>query len=186
MAAPEAIFPFVAKAAESWHVLLLPYTHRGAVNWRGKVEVGSAIRTGPDPGGPLVVITTAGYDAMGPEDMPRMTAFLRRVPLTKDFIEKAEGNVRTAIYASCDDRDGITFTLWASDAAMVAAAYGAGAHHTQLLHHRVEPLFDRSSFTRARVIRSCGNWDGSDPVRQIPAGRALETSSEKPITRTSI
>jgi len=164
MSSPEAIFPFLADTEESWHALLLPFAHHGEVNWRGTIEIGSALRIGPDPSGPLVVLTTAGYNSMGPEEMPRIMAFIERVALVKEFLVRAEGNLRTAIFAPTDERDGITFTLWNDDAAMLAAAYGSGEHHKQLTHHRVEPQFDRSSFTRARVVRSYGTWDGEDPV----------------------
>lgn len=168
MSSPKEIFPFLKNSVESWHALLLPYSHHGEVNWRGFVEVGSALRAGPDQGGPLIVFTTAGFDSSGPEEMPRISAFLERASRAQEFLGKAAGNLRTSIFASCDNRDGITFTLWKDESAMLAAAYGAGEHRTQLMHHRVEPQFDRSSFTRARVVRSYGSWDDQNPIAQNP------------------
>jgi hypothetical protein len=172
MAAAESLFPFLTDAEETWHALLLPIAHRGEVNWRGHVEVGTALRVGPDPGGLLAVMTTAGFDSMEPEELPRIKTFLERVWKTRASMAKAAGNVRTAIFASCDARDGITVTLWQNDSSMVSAAYGAGEHHAQLMNHRTEPLFDRSSFTRARVVSSFGTWDGGDPRKEVETSAA--------------
>lgn len=52
--APEDYLPFLSTAVEQWHALAIPVTHGGSLNWNGKVETNSAIRTADeDPKGPL-------------------------------------------------------------------------------------------------------------------------------------
>ena len=36
-------------------------------------------------------------------------------------------------------------------------------YRQQLDLHRAHPMFDRSSFTRYRILRSSGSWNGADP-----------------------
>jgi hypothetical protein len=57
--------------------------------------------------------------------------------------------------------DGLTFTLWRDDAAMADAAYKAGIHRIQVDRYKTEHTADRSSFTRTRLLRSTGTWDGN-------------------------
>jgi len=47
---------------------------------------------------------------------------------------------------------------------MKRAAYKSGVHKAQLARHQGSALFDRSSFTRGRVMASRGAWGGVDPV----------------------
>ena len=50
---------------------------------------------------------------------------------------------------------------------MLEAACRPGRHRTQMDHQRDVGHFDRSSFTRTRIIASKGAWDGGDPVLEI-------------------
>ena len=163
---PDVQFPLLRAAIETWHCLLVPYTHRGDVNWRGVIESGSALRLASGPAsGAIAVITTAGYDSDTSIEPPRIQEFIQNVSRTRDYFSSCKGNRGAALFASCDDREGMTFTLWDSEAYMVSAAYGAGMHSKQLEHHRTRPFFDRSSFTRARVISTSGKWDGHCPLK---------------------
>lgn len=167
---PQDHLPFLDDAVEAYHALVVPYSHRGKVNWRGTVLENATFATAPsDPGGPLMVLTSAGYDKLGPEDMPRVINFIREVDRVKDFYATLPDNLRRAVYTGfgVDGHDGMTVTLWRSDAAMMAAAYKAGQHRTQLDYQRDVGHFDHSSFSRARVLASKGTWDGSDPVHEI-------------------
>ena len=169
VAAPGENFPFLTDTVEAWCGLLLPIAHRGEVDMRGHVESGSAIRTADeDPGGPLAVVTTAGYVSREPDQIPRIVDFTARVREVKDRYEALEGNVRSSIfYAGHDGRDSLTCSFWQNDAAMQAAAYGAGYHSDQLKRHKTTPMCDRTSFTRARFIRSSGTWNGSNPTDEM-------------------
>jgi hypothetical protein len=61
--------------------------------------------------------------------------------------------------------DPITVSFWRDEAAVKAFSYGPGPHRHQMDRDRAENLADRTSFTRARVVRSVGTWYGKDPVR---------------------
>lgn len=165
---PQAHLPFLAEAAESYHALLVPYAHHGEVDWRGTVLENETFGVAPsDPGGPLLVITSAGYENPGREDIPRIIEFTRESQRVIEFYETLSGNLRSASYigALVDGHDSLTATIWKSDEAMMAAAYKPGYHRTQIDRQRKpDPFIDRSSFSRTRILASKGTWDGSDPV----------------------
>ena len=164
---PGAHLQFLKDSVEAFHALIVPYAHRGVVNWRGEVRENDTLAVAPsDPGGPLVVLTSAGFDNPGPDDMPRIADFIRRVDAVQDFYATLPGNIRRAVFsgAAVDGHDGITVSLWRDDAAMIKAAYKPGGHRPEMDHQREAGLFDRSSFTRTRILACKGTWDGSDPV----------------------
>ncbi|MGD9600337.1 MAG: hypothetical protein AB7O21_00500 [Gammaproteobacteria bacterium] len=167
LTSPTAHLPFLEDATEAWHALLLPFSHRGEVNWRGRVEISAAIRVGKDPGGPLAVLTTAGHDLSIAGAMPRLVEFVRRTYAIRSHFEGLPGNLRSALMTPGDACDGTTFTLWQEDAAMLRAAYAGGLHAETLAQHRERSMLDRASFTRARVVASRGTWGGCDPVREL-------------------
>ena len=163
---PSSHFPLLKRATECWNAMLIPYSHHGSVNWRGTIEDGTAIRVANDPGGDSVaVITTAAIAADPQEALPRIVDFLANVWRARDHLVSCNGNVGAALFAPCDDLVGITFSLWRSDATMASAAYGSGVHQDLILRHRQAPMFDRSSFTRARIVESNGSWDGNFPFK---------------------
>ena len=167
---PESHLPFLDRATEAWHAIAIPYTHRGAVKWRGVVQENSAISVAPvDPKGPLVVITSAGYTDPGPEDEARIKAFCAGIMDVIDFYGTLPGNLRRGVFSGSgvDGREGCTISLWRDDISMMSAAYKSGAHKVQLDQHQSSALFDYSSFTRGRVIASKGAWDGMDPVDEL-------------------
>lgn len=73
----------------------------------------------------------------------------------------------TSYDSQVDGREGCTVSLWRDDKAMMAAAHKGGEHKGQLDYHKVTPHFDRSSFTRGRIVASAGTWDGTDPVKDM-------------------
>jgi len=167
---PKAHLPFLDRTAEAWHSIVVPYAHRGAVQWREMVEEDSAIKVAPvDPKGPLVVMTTAGHADPAPEDTDRMKAFIAGIDEVIDFYGSLPDNLRRGIFAAgaVDGLEGCTMTLWRNDKAMMGAAYKNGVHKEQLARHQHSALFDRSSFTRGRVVASRGTWDGVDPMAEL-------------------
>jgi hypothetical protein len=169
IADPAALIPSLIEAVESWHALLCPISHRGHTTWFGRLE--NASRLVPaitDPGGPLAVMTSAGFNALPPDelrlDLPRRIDFNRNVDRVLAWYATLPDNI---IRANFNLRylgiDGLTFTLWPNEAAMTDAAYRAGIHRTQIDRYKNEQTADRSSFTRARLLRSVGTWDG-DPL----------------------
>lgn len=167
---PQAHMPFLDQAVEAWHALVIPYAHRGEVNWSGTAQADSAIRVAAtDPKGPLVVMTTAGYTDPTPVDEERVKDFLAGIDRVLDFYGTLPGNLRRGLYAggAVDGREGNTMTLWRDDRAMISAAYKDGEHKAQMDSHASFTMFDRSSFTRGRVVASKGAWDGANPIDEI-------------------
>lgn len=78
------------------------------------------------------------------------------------FYGGVEGNLRRDVFVGdFDRRDGFTVSLWRDDKAMVTAAYHKGPHRTLIDQSRDGSSFDRSSFTRTRLISTSGSWDGN-------------------------
>jgi hypothetical protein len=117
-------------------------------------------------GGRLVVLTSAGFNDLPRDqlmaDMPRRIDFLRNVDRVIDWYATLPPNLARANLhlRAMGHIDGLTVSVWESDEAMMAAAYKPGIHHTQLDRYKAEHTADRSSFTRARLLRAKGSWDG--------------------------
>jgi hypothetical protein len=163
---PAAFMPFLSQSLEAWHAVLLPVTHRGECNYLQPSEPGLLFEAmGPDPGGPLVVMTTAGY-VMGPDlDMARVIDFRFSVDRVRPQVTAAAGNVAVQrftphIYGD----DGATLTIWRDDASMAAFAYRPGVHRSQVDRNKAENMTDRTSFTRFRAVRTSGLWGRRDPI----------------------
>jgi hypothetical protein len=167
---PDDHLPFLEDAREEFHALVVPYSHRGKVDWRGSLKENETLAPCPsDPGGPLIVFTSAGYENPGPDDLPRIANFMREVHRVQDFYATLPDNIRRAVYSGggVDGHEGMTVSLWRTDAAMMAAAYKPGHHRKQMDYQREIGHFDHSSFSRARILASKGSWDGSDPVVEM-------------------
>lgn len=158
--------PFLPEAVESWHAVLAPFAHKGECNHLDRSQPGSLFEVGsPDSGGSCLVITTAGF-VLGPDfKVERAIDFRRHVDMTEERLRQADGCRRTGVFTphTVGD-DGMTISIWRDDASMLAAAYRPGPHRAQVDRHLAEPVVDRTSFTRFRVLDSCGQWDGADPL----------------------
>lgn len=165
-AAGDAALPFADDIIESWHALVVPIRHHGTVKWRDEIETDSALNVASeDPGGPLMVITSAGYDNPGPAELPRMLDFFKAVDeVVRDYRARPE-NSRATVFSGgrVDGRDGLTLTIWRDQAGMMTSAYKAGVHSGFMTEHKAVPKADRTSFTRLRILASKGSWDG-DPL----------------------
>lgn len=161
--------PFLAEAVEAWHGLLLPVMHRGACNHleRGRPEM-VFDACAQDPGGICMVVTTAGFEFGPGLKIERVIDFRRNVDLANAWMGKAEGCLASQVFTphTVGD-DGVTLSIWRNDAAMLAAAYRPGGHRAQLDRHNAEPMMDRSSFTRCRILASHGAWDGRDLAQAL-------------------
>jgi hypothetical protein len=162
----EPIMPFLSNAVESWHALLMPFAHKGECNHLDRNEPGPVFEIGsPGAGGPCMVITTAGFN-FGPDlKIERVINFRRNVDTTNEWMARADGCLTSQVFTphTVGD-DGFTMSIWRDDAAMLEAAYRPGFHRSQIERHKVESFFDRSSFTRFRILVSSGLWDGRDPL----------------------
>ena len=161
--------PFLTEVVESWHAVMVPFAHKGECNHLDRSQPGSLFEVGrPEPAGPCLVLTTAGF-VMGPDfKVARAIEFRRQVDATEAELRQAEGCYRTGLFTphTVGD-DGVTISIWRDDASMLAAAYRPGPHRAQVDRHLVGPMMDRSSFTRFRVLHSLGQWDGADPLADL-------------------
>ena len=165
--APDRYFPALAEGVEQWHALAVPVQHRGAVNWRGMVQTDSAIRPSTaEHAGTLAVMTSASFDdPKNPDEIPRISRFAVKVSEAVHFLGQQPGNLRHDVFnGGFDGLEGFTLTLWQSDDAMLRAAYHSGHHRKLMDESRDGSTFDRSSFTRLRIIGSHGSWSG-DPLK---------------------
>ena len=162
VAAPADAMPWLGETVAAWHCLSVPVSHRGEVNWRGHLQSGDAVRAASvDPGGPLIVLTSAGFVSRDAATLPRIKRFVAGVVDVLDAYGAHASNLRRAAFrAGFDGRDGFTLSLWRSDEGMRQAAYRPGTHRTRIDEDKAGLLSDRTSFTRLRAIRSWGDWDG--------------------------
>ncbi len=168
---PAAFIPKLDQVEEAWHALLMPIAHRGASNQLDIERPGLFLEPWPDdPGGPLVVLTTAGFD-LGPDfDPARVKDFRFNVDKARAFLATADGNMmRQTFTPPIRGLDGYTSTVWRDDKAMMAAAYGPGEHRTQIERYKAEHTADRTSFSRFRPLATSGQWEGRCPVEAAKA-----------------
>ena len=167
LADPGGAMPWLPEAVAAWHCLAIPFSHRGKVNWRGHVEDGTAVRPAPrDPGGPLVVVTSAGFLSRDAVMLPRIRLFVEGVAEVMAWYGALPSNLRNGAFNGPDGREGFTCSLWRSDEAMRDAAYHHGRHRARMEESRAGLMFDYSSFTRLRALHSHGDWDG-DPFAEL-------------------
>jgi hypothetical protein len=169
VAEPARFMPFLDRAVEAWHALLLPFAHRGECNHLDPSRPGALFRVAADPGGPLMVMTSAGFD-LGPDlDVDRVVDFRRNTDRVREQAAVADGIRAHQVFAPHTRvDDGITMTVWRDDAAMLQFAYGCGRHRVQIERQMAGRVVDRSSFTRFRILRTAGRWQGSDPAAAAP------------------
>lgn len=160
----EPHMPFVADTVECWHQLLTPIRHHGNCNHLDRDLPGDIFTvSSTDPGGATMVITTAGY--LPAPKVERLIAFRRGVDEVDEWLRNVDGCLANRPFTphTIGD-DGVTFSVWRDDAAMLAAAYGTGVHREKMNAHKAVNAFDRSSFTRFRIVDSRGRWDGRNPL----------------------
>lgn len=166
--------PMFAGAIEHWQALLLPIAHRGECNHLDRERPGAVYEpSAEDPGGPLFVLTTAGF-VMGPGlDLARVVHFRRHVDLVRASFDDVPGRIAGQVNTPWErGDDGMTMTVWRSDADMFNAAYRPGVHRTQVETHKAGAMADRTSFTRFRMLGSAGSWRGRDPLADARAAAA--------------
>jgi hypothetical protein len=164
LALPDEALPFAGQAEEVWHGLLCVIAHRGELDLSTAQEPHPALApVASDPGGVMAVFTSAGYDTRDEARHDQIRDFLRKVEEVRAFYGTLEANVVHMVVGPPDTVDGVTFSVWRSDAGMLAAAYKDGTHRKYMDQHKEDPMFDRSSFTRVRLLASRGSWDGADP-----------------------
>lgn len=167
LASTSQFMPFLDDAVESWHGLLQPFMHRGECNHLDRDQPGTIFDVDPaQTDGLCAVMTTAGF-VLGPDlNMDRVIDFRRNVDIANDWIAQADGCLANQTFTPHTyGDDGVTISLWRDDASMLAAAYHPGVHRALIDRHKAEPMLDRSSFTRCRILASHGQWNGRNPAQ---------------------
>jgi hypothetical protein len=168
----QRFLPCLADATESWHALLLPIAHRGECNHVQRTNAGLIFDIDSrDPGGPLFVMTTVGFNPGPGFDLARVIDFRVQVDQVHDWLKSVAGRVASQVFTphTVGD-DGVTMSVWRNDTAMIEAMYQHGAHRTQIDRYKSEQTADRTSFTRFRLLRTSGRWDGIDPLEAACSG----------------
>jgi hypothetical protein len=151
---------------ERWQGLLLPVAHQGECNHLDVAAPGAMFEVAAeDPGGPLLVMTTAGFNLRSRSDFQRLVDFRRRVERMREVVAAADGSLAHQVFSpSIPGQDGVTMSIWRDDTSMLRFAYRQGQHRAEVDRQNSRRTVDRSSFTRFRVLRSSGQWNGVDPV----------------------
>jgi len=159
----DQILTWLGDAKEVWSALLRPVRHVGEVDFLDQANPGLIYDCPAEavPQGPLVVITTAGFNRVG-DWMERAIEFSTGVIAVRISMTGMPGLHSQQTFTP-DDADGFTVTLWKDFAAVREFAYGPGIHKDQLLRQKAGGFADRTSFTRCVVERSQGTWHGSVP-----------------------
>lgn len=165
----EVFMPFLPGTVESWHLLLRPFRHQGECNHIERDTPGELFEiSGEDGGGSLAVVTTAGYRSGFEANMDRVVAFRDKVDHVSAWMKELEGCfVSRAFTPYTVGYDGFTVSVWRSDEDMLCASYRAGLHRGYMDGHKTSSDFDRSSFTRFRILESSGSWNGANPVAPV-------------------
>ncbi len=158
-----SIFNWLGDAKEVWSALLRPVRHVGEVNYLDREHPGLIYDCPAEavPAGPLVVLTTAGFNQEG-DWLERATAFSVGVTAVRVGMTGMPG-LHSQQSFLMDGPDGLTVTLWKDFASVRDFAYGPGVHKDHLVRQKAGEFADRTSFTRCVVERSEGVWHGSIP-----------------------
>ncbi len=168
VAARPSVAPWWDGARETWASVLQPFRHHGTANHLDRAAPGPLFDAPAEavaPPGPMVSITSAGWD-LGPAlDMERVRTFSLGVGAVRAGMTSVPGlhAQQSFFFPGVIEFDPVTVTLWRDFDAMRQFAYGPGTHRLQLDRHRRAPNADRSSFTRCRVVESAGTWYGRRP-----------------------
>ena len=162
---PAEHLDFLGDTTENWHALAGIISHRGRKDWSTATEPSPDLHPlDTDPGGTLAVVTSAGYEPGDGTLDPRVKPFLKKVNSVVDHYRTLDGNLAACLFNATNWKFGLTFSIWDNERAMMTAAYREGTHAAYLKEHQASPMFDFSSFTRLRILRTAGTWDGKNPV----------------------
>ncbi len=147
---------YLARAAESWTVLLVPTSVRG--RWSGQAPF---IPDTNAPAGPVVALTRA---TVRPRKALR---FWRRVPGISKVIG-SDPNVAFKIgMGEVPLLHQVTFSIWPDTRSMAEFARQDGPHARAIAAVRGDDWFREELYARFTVIGEAGTWGGSSPLRNI-------------------
>src|SRR5918993_834314 len=142
------------RSAECWNLWLRPYDARGA--WGGSNPFLPLARSAGS--GPVAVLTRAAIR------VTRLRSFWGAVPSTTPGLDRASGLLASLGTGEAPFVRPATFSVWRSEADLIAYAYG-DAHHEEVIRRRaVEGWYSEELFARFTPLRSEGTWKGTDPL----------------------
>ncbi|WP_239513601.1 spheroidene monooxygenase [Streptosporangium sp. 'caverna'] len=146
------------EARESWQVRLTPLTSRG--RWGGVEPFGPGIggTPGPDPGGPVAVLTRASIRPS------RLVPFYRSVPGVDRLLREQDGCLASVGVGEWPLARQATFSLWRDAGAVRDFAYRGHAHRGVVGRTRAENWYSEELFARFVPYGSEGTWNGADPL----------------------
>jgi hypothetical protein len=146
------------EARESWQVRLTPLTSRG--RWGGVEPFGPGIggTPGPDPGGPVAVLTRASIRPS------RLVPFYRSVPEVDRLLREQDGCLASVGVGEWPLARQATFSLWRDAGAVRDFAYRGHAHRGVVGRTRAENWYSEELFARFVPYGSEGTWNGADPL----------------------
>jgi len=147
-------------ATESWTVRLVPLKSVGC--WGGSNPFPVEDASGDD--GPCAVLTRASLRAL------RTRRFMSAVPAIDLDLARAPGLIASLGFGETPVTRQGTLSLWQSQTAMRAFAYGTDAHREAIRRRSAEDWYSEELFARFRPIGSEGTWNGSDPLALPSAG----------------
>lgn len=164
--APERFLPFLNDTTEYWQALLQPLGHKGECNLIDPAHPGPMFEcVSGDWSGPMLVMTTAGFERGPAFDVRRVVTFRRNVDAMRKSVAAAGSMAHQVFAPHTPGDDGVTLSLWRDREHMTGFAYRPGPHRQRIDEHKNSAVMDRSSFTRFRVVRSNGVWAGRDPLK---------------------
>lgn len=120
-------------------------------------------------------------DIRGPAPLPRNGSIPAPslIQLPSAITMQADGPAAPNFHALPDlyhggrqPKGGLSVKKTADENSMLDFAYRAGPHRTELDRQRAKSTVDRSSFTRFRLVRTAGEWEGLDLAGQLFASSA--------------
>jgi hypothetical protein len=163
------VAPWFADAVETWAAVVRPFRHMGDCNYLDQAKPGplfASVDDAPDPGAPIVIITTVGW-VLGPDlDMNRIAEFGKGASGVRVSMTGTPGlySQESYFFPGAIQHDPLTVTSWRDASSARNFAYGPGIHRIQLQRLHEQKLADRTSFTRCRIVRARGSWHGVCPV----------------------
>lgn len=145
------------RADEMWTVTLRAYSSKGT--WGG-VRPFPLVERQP---GAVAVLTRATLR------VSRLVPFWRAVPATTAALDTAPGLLESIGTGEIPFVRPATFSLWRSEADVVAYAHGAAAHQEVIRRRHHEGWYREELFARFTPVHSEGCWNGRDPLAGLIA-----------------
>lgn len=163
-AADAAEAAFDTRLGNAWHVRLEPQSYRGDAVLAGGLTPFDDLPEAGRVTGAAAVVTFAG---LGP-DPAKATEFLERFQVLADDLERAPGNLASAILTPTRGPV-LTFSAWQTLRSAITWAYHQPVHAETVARQEQAQLIETSGFLRCAVVGSTGTLRGRNPLSAVVA-----------------